>query len=129
MVRGAVGLLVAITVVGCSRPAPRTTSPAPPPESERSGAALARVVVTNETSHTLAIAFRPATPPGGEVVVGRVGPGERTALAPVPAGEPIVLIARTPDRRELELSARTFPVDADWDWRIPADADFDEANR
>lgn len=127
--RGVVGLVMAITVAACGGSAPRTRSPAPPPESERSGAALARVFVTNETSHELTIAFRPATPPGGEVVVGRVEAGGEAALAPVPAGEPIILIARTPGQRELELRPRTFPVNADWVWYIAADAAFNEAIR
>lgn len=129
LVRGAIGLLVILAVAACGGSAHPTRRPAPPPESGRSGAALARVVVTNETSHELTIAFRPATPPGGEVVVGRVDAGGQAALAPVPAGEPIILIARTTEHRALELSPRTFPVDADWVWHIPADAAFNEAIR
>lgn len=129
VVRGAVGVLVVLMVAACGGSAPRARNPVPAPELERSGAALARVVVTNGTSHELTIAFRPATAPGGEVVVGRVDAGGQVALAPVPAGEPIILIARTPEHREFELSPRTFPVDANWAWHIPADAMFNEAIR
>lgn len=129
VVRAAVGLLVAIAVAACGGSTMRTADPAPPVETDRSGAALARVVVTNETRHALTIAFRPATPPGGEVVVGRVGAGEQRELAPVPAGEPIILVARTAEHDALELEPRTFAVDARWVWHIPANATFNEALR
>ena len=95
-----------------------------PLDDGRSGAALATVTVHNETAHLLEISFRPATPPGDVIVVGRVEPGERAVLAPVPADEPIILIARTPTRAELVLPARTFEIDATWLWHIPADASF-----
>jgi hypothetical protein len=84
------------------------------------------VSVHNETQHELAIAFRPAASPGGEVVVGRVAAGAQVTVAPVVAGEPIILVARTPDRRTLELPPRTFEIDAEWVWLIPADAQFRE---
>jgi hypothetical protein len=47
-------------------------------------------------------------------------------VAPVVAGEPIILVARTSDLRTLELPPRTFEIDAEWVWRIPADAQFRE---
>lgn len=123
-------LLVAVlagAITACAGSGTSGGSPTPA-DTGRSGA-LARVVVSNETTRPLTIAFRPATPPAGEVVVGRVAAGAQAMVAPVPAGEPIVLIARTPERRELSLRPRTFPVDGDWVWRIPPDAIFSEAFR
>lgn len=90
----------------------------------RSGAALASITVRNDTSHPLVIAFRSASPPRGEIAVGQVAPGAQAAVAPVPADEPIILIARTPDRAELVLPPRTFGIDAHWLWHIPPDARF-----
>ncbi|HEX7090021.1 MAG TPA: hypothetical protein VF192_07780 [Longimicrobiales bacterium] len=87
-------------------------------------AALARVTVENRTSQALSIAFRPAARGGGEVVVGDVAPGAAGELAPIPAGEPIVLLARTQDGAELRLAPRSFELDATWHWVIPADAVF-----
>jgi hypothetical protein len=87
-------------------------------------AALARVTVENQTGQTLSIAFRPAARGGGEVVVGDVAPGAAEELAPIPAGEPIVLLARTQDGAELRLAPRSFELDATWHWVIPADAAF-----
>jgi hypothetical protein len=87
-------------------------------------AALARITVENRTSQPLSIAFRPAAQGGGEVVVGDVAPGTAGELAPVPAGEPIVLVARTQDGAELRLAPRSFELDATWHWVIPADAAF-----
>jgi hypothetical protein len=112
-------LLAGPTACGLRQP----TSP-PPADPRRSGAALASVVVDNATAHVLSVAFRPAAGPGGEVVVGRVQPVSRAALAPIPAGEPIVLLARREDGRRLELRPRTFEIDAEWTWAIPADAVF-----
>ncbi len=90
----------------------------------RSGAALASITVRNDTSHPLVIAFRSASPPRGEIAVGQVAAGAQAAVAPVPADEPIILIARTPDRAELVLPPRTFDIDAHWLWHIPRDARF-----
>jgi hypothetical protein len=57
-------------------------------------------------------------------VIGRAAGGARTRLAPVPAGEPIVLIARRQDGLELALAPRMFSLDAEWTWEIPNDANF-----
>src|SRR5690606_40603762 len=87
-------------------------------------AALARLTVENRTAHALTIAFQPAASSGAEVVVGEVAPGGDAELAPVPAGEPIVLLARTRQGRVLRLPARSFELDGSWHWVIPADAVF-----
>lgn len=117
-----VALVLAAASWSCART--RASRPAEPPESTRAGAALASVVVRNETQFALVVAFRPAVPPGGEIVVGRVQAGGESRLAPVPAGEPIILVARTVERTRFELGPRTFDIDSEWVWRIPADAAF-----
>ncbi len=95
-----------------------------PGEGEVRRAALARVTVENRTAHTLDIAFRAVADPGLEVVVGRVAGQDSTTVAPVLAGEPITLVARTECGTEFLLPARTFEVDAEWVWVIPEDAPF-----
>jgi hypothetical protein len=45
-------------------------------------------------------------------------------MAPVPAGEALILIARTPTGTELLLPPRTFQLGDHWVWPIPADARF-----
>lgn len=95
-----------------------------PVEAARHRAALAMISVSNQTSTTLAIAFRTAVPPLQEVVIGRVEAGQIARLAPVPAGEPIVLIARRADGAALELAPRLFTLDAEWTWEIADSARF-----
>ena len=83
-------------------------------------AALARLVVENRSGVTLAIAFVYAAEPagrGGEVGIGSVPPGGRSELAPVPAEEPILLIARG-DGIERRLEPRTLAIDQLWTWVI-----------
>jgi hypothetical protein len=72
----------------------------------------------------LTIAFRTATPPVQEIVIGRVEAGQRARMAPVPAGEPIIMLARRADGAEHALAARSFPLDAEWTWDIQPDAMF-----
>src|SRR5690606_2809769 len=112
-------LLAASGCVFRSRPA---TIPAG--ESARFGAALAHLTVENRTTHRLAIAYRPAVGPGGTVGVGTVEPGATAEMAHIPAGEPIRLSARTPSGTELVLDSRSFHIDEEWVWEIPADAEF-----
>lgn len=95
-----------------------------PVEAARHRAALAMISVSNETRTPLAIAFRTAVPPLQEVVIGRVEAGRVARLAPVPAGEPIVLIARRADGSSLELPPRLFSLDAEWTWEIADSARF-----
>src|SRR5207253_11484862 len=100
--------------------------PAAPAEATRHNAALAYVVVENATTHQLAIAFRTAAAPSRETVIGRVAPGDRVRAAPVPAAEPIILVVRRADGAEFRLDARTLAIDAEWIWRIPRDAAFQQ---
>jgi hypothetical protein len=114
-------LFAALVAGGCggARPAAEPLEPAPDRR-----AALALVIVENRTGHELAIAFHPPGTPRAEVLVGRVVPGGRRPMAPIPAGEPIVLIARAPDGSAFTLPARSFRLDDEWRWVIHADATF-----
>lgn len=87
-------------------------------------AALATVSVENRTASALAISFRDAARARGVVSIGVVPPGETRRLAPVPAAEPIILTARNPDGGTLQLPARSFTLDEQWLWVVPADAPF-----
>ena len=88
------------------------------------GAALAHIAVVNHTPHRLTIAFRAAAGPGREVAIGSIDAGARRSLAPVPAGEALILIARAVGVGELVLDPRSFTLDQRWVWEIPADAQF-----
>ena len=100
-----------------------------PSEAARHRAALATLVISNQTAEPLTIAFQSATPPLQEITIGRVAVAEYARMAPVPAGEPIILIARRADGSELRLAARSFPPDAEWTWQIPQDATFTKPER
>jgi len=116
-------LLTAALLGGCRTARPMEPLEVPS-ESERHNAALAMVSVVNGTTSQLSIAFRSANPPVQEVMIGRVPARERARLAPVPASEPIVLIARRDDGSELVLEARSFELDVEWTWEIPRGAIF-----
>jgi hypothetical protein len=94
------------------------------PEPARARAALAIVRVDNRTAEHLLIAYRLTGLGSSEVGIGRVEPRDTADLAPVPAGEPIILIARTPAGLELVLPARSLEIDGSWMWLIPEDARF-----
>lgn len=96
----------------------------PGQEAQRHRAALAFVTVQNGTARRLQIAFRPAVGPGEDVIVGEVGPDSTASLAPVPAGEPIVLSAIDADSSRLALRPRSFDLNERWTWVIPPAADF-----
>ncbi len=115
-------MALVLAAAGCS--AGRVGGPAVHAEGEVRRAALARIVVENRTDRSLAIAFRSTAEPGREVVVGGVAANGEATVAPVLAGEPIVLLARADDGAELRLAARSFEIDAEWVWVIPADAAF-----
>lgn len=95
-----------------------------PVEAARHRAALAIIFVSNETGAPLSIAFRTAVPPLQEVVIGKVEARRLARLAPVPSGEPIVLIARRSDGAVLELAPRIFSLDSEWTWEIAENAPF-----
>ena len=95
-----------------------------PSDSARHRAALASVAVVNHTDFPLAIAFRTAAPPLQEVVIGRIRAGERATMAPVPAGEPIILVARRDDGAEYQVPPRSLALDVEFVWDIPKEAVF-----
>lgn len=117
-------LLLVVLLGGCALSHRQVEAPETPAEAARHNAALASVVVQNATTSPLTIAFRNATSPVHEVVIGRAAPGEQARQAPVPAGEPIILIARKADGTEYRLDAKTFAIDAEWVWQIPREATF-----
>jgi len=116
--------LVLMALAGCAARAPVTTDAAR--RSNARPAALARLTIENRTAHALTIAFRPAASGGAEVVIGEVAAGADVEVAPIPAGEPIVLLARTQRGGVLRLPPRSFELDGSWRWVIPADAVFRE---
>lgn len=88
-------------------------------------AALATLVVENRTRAPLAIAFLYAGDGrgvGGEIGIGTAAAGKRTELVPVPADEPIILIARG-DGFERRLPPRTLEIDEVWTWVITNEDD------
>lgn len=94
------------------------------PDPERARAALATLYVDNQTATRLAIRYRPAVHGGATVGIGDVDAAATAEMAPVPAGEPLILIAETPAGAELELPPRTFAIDGVWTWRIERGARF-----
>jgi hypothetical protein len=112
--------LATLLAAGCG-PRPAAAPAAPAPDRR---AALALVVVDNRTTQHLAIVFHPPGAPEAEVLVGRVPPGTQQPMAPIPAGEPIVLSARTAAGHVLSLPARSFRLDDEWRWVIDAGASF-----
>ena len=113
---------VLLGVAGCRH----VVQGAPQREAEpaRARAALAIVRVDNRTAERLMIAYRLTGAASSEVGIGRVEPRDSAELAPVPAGEPIIFIARTTAGAELVLPARSLELDGTWVWVIPADARF-----
>jgi hypothetical protein len=116
-------LAVALVLLAGCAAAPPAVQPREP-EPARARAALASVFVENRTAERIAIAYRLTTRAGAEVVVGHADPGTTIELAPLPAGEPVILIARTQAGGELVLAARSFMLGTAWTWLVPADAQF-----
>jgi hypothetical protein len=110
-----------LLLAGC---AARSEPPLEADELGRHRAALASVTVVNETDLPLQIAFRTANPPIQEVVIGRVLPGQRAEMAPIPAGEPIIFVARRSDGAEFQARIQSFPLDGAVVWNIPKNATF-----
>lgn len=115
--RVATTALIATLLAGCFGGTPDRGQGLP---GERR-AALARLVVDNRTARSLDIGFRYALEPEQEVVVGRIAPGDVAEMAPVPAEEPIIFVARGTGF-ELRLEPRSLDIDAIWTWVIPADS-------
>lgn len=116
-------IILAVLLASCASAGPGN-APEIPAEPARHRAALATVIVSNSTLAPLIIAYRSAAPPVKEVIIGRVAGGQKIRLAPIPAAEPIVMVARRADGSELALAPRSFEVDAEWTWEIPHDATF-----
>lgn len=116
-------LLVLAAAAACASSGPGA-APEIPAEAARHSAALATIVVSNATSTPLTIAFRSAAPPAKAVIIGRVDPGESQRMAPVPADEPIIMIARRADGTALALAPRIFQLDTEWTWEISRNATF-----
>lgn len=114
-------LLLLLLLAACGVPA---EPPSVAPASPRVQAALATVSVENRTGSALTISFRDAARTRGAVSIGVVPAHETRRLAPVPAAEPIILGARNPEGGTLQLPTRTFTLDEQWLWVIPADAAF-----
>jgi hypothetical protein len=102
----------------------RSPGPNIPDDEARHRAALTELNVQNRTDQNLTIGYRSATPPAQEVVLGTVNAGRLAKVAPIPGGEPIVLTARRGDGREFSLTPRSYPIDGQWTWDIPASAPF-----
>ncbi|HSJ07433.1 MAG TPA: hypothetical protein VK936_12045 [Longimicrobiales bacterium] len=117
-----VAAVLAALPTGCT--AGPQVAPAGEPEPVRARAALATIVVSNGTDRRVTVSYRVAGREAPEVAVGRVPPATSTELAPVPAGELIILTARTDAGGELVLPARTFAIDDEWTWEIPAGTPF-----
>lgn len=119
MARALTLVLAAALCSALSSCAPATAVPAPEEnEPSRARAALASLFVDNQTTQRLVILYRFANRNSPDVGVGAVLPGVVTELAPVPAGEPLILIARTAAGEETSTGPRTFPLDGSWTWRI-----------
>ena len=116
-------LALAFALAGCAA-APSLGPGQPAPEAERHRAALAFLTVKNGISRHLWIAFRPAVGPGNDVVVGAVGADSSVTVAPLPAGEPLLLAAIADDSTRFVLPARSFDLGERWTWVIAADAAF-----
>ena len=116
-------IIVCLALAGCAS-VQQGNAPEIPAEAARHRAALATVVVSNSTLAPLAIAYRTANAPIQEVGIGNVAPGQKARMAPVPAGEPIVLIARRVDGTELSLAPRMLVIDDVWTWEISHTATF-----
>lgn len=98
--------------------------PTVPDEEARQRAALVTLVVDNRTSHELTIGYRTPNPPIQQVTIGSIAAAARRAIAPIPGGEPLVLIARRDDGAAFTLPARSFPLEGEWVWSIPVTAEF-----
>ncbi|HEX6309557.1 MAG TPA: hypothetical protein VFZ69_15275 [Longimicrobiales bacterium] len=111
-------LLLFAACAGAAMPPPRE------PDPERARAALATLIVQNETAGRLEILYRTVGGGSARVGIGHVDGRATAEMAPVPAAEPLILVARTAAGTELSLPPRTFTIDGTWTWLIPRDARF-----
>lgn len=116
-------LLATLAVPACAMGS-RDGARVPAPGEGVRRAALATITVENRTAERLWIAFHAPGTPERTIGVGVVPPLETASVAPVLAGEPIVLSARNEAGAVYRLPPRTFEVDQEWIWVIPPDAAF-----
>jgi len=117
------GIPLMLLLAGCGI-LPEQGPPELPSEVGANRAALSVVLVHNRTPDTLAILYRGPGAEANEIQIGRAAPNVTVRMAPIPAGEPIRLLARRPDRAELVLPLRSYDLNAEWLWDIPATAAF-----
>lgn len=115
-------LLLVLVAGACASSAVSTAERQPEPARTR--AALATVTVDNRTTQRLTILYALTTRPNATVIVGRVDSMAVTPMAPIPAGEPLVLTARNTAGFVYVLLPRSFEIDGAWTWIVPADARF-----
>jgi hypothetical protein len=115
-------LLLVLALAGC-RIAP-SRLPEAPRDAATSRAALATLVVDNQTRWLLRVGYEYLESGGGIVVVGSVAPASVDTVARIPAREPIILFARDSTGAELRDSTRALELDATFVWRIPENAAF-----
>jgi hypothetical protein len=118
----AVSVVCCVSLLACARATERSSVRDPDPTRAR--AALATLVVDNRSAEPLSVLYRLAGQAGTAVAVGQVRARSVSRMAPVPAGEPLVLLARTSAGLELVLPPRSFTIDGLWTWVVPADARF-----
>jgi hypothetical protein len=121
--RAAFSALITGTVIAACGTAAVAPSAADPDPS-RARAALATLRVDNRTNQRVLVLYRFANRTAPDVGIGHVDGTTVAELAPVPAGEPLVLIARTAAGTELRLEPRTFEIDGSWTWQIDRGARF-----
>lgn len=120
--RATAACMLLLIVSGCWFAPARV--PEAPRDAATSRAALALLVVANETDRVLRVGYDYLESGGGTVLIGRVQPQSVDTLAHVPAREPIILFARDPEGAVLRDSTRALELDATFVWRIPVGAPF-----
>lgn len=81
-------------------------------DAARHTAALAHVSAHNRSGFAVAVVYRPAAGPGGDVGIGSAAAGTLVELAPVPAGEPLIFMVRGLPGGELRVAPLSLEVDS-----------------
>jgi hypothetical protein len=112
-----------VPLLGAALACASTAEPGPlDPVREGGRAALAVLVVDNRTGTDLRVSFLLPVLSQGEVHIGEVPARSVRRMPPVPAGEPLLVIARSSEGREFRLGPRSLPSDQAWRWVISPDA-------